>query len=61
VNCLVAKDAVILSTIANAYAHIAAKAPVVTVARVTAEQQAVRKTSTFRLLYNSVVKKLNGK
>jgi hypothetical protein len=40
VNCLVAKDAVILSTIANAYAHTAAKVPVVTAAPVMAEQQA---------------------
>jgi hypothetical protein len=40
VNCLVAKDAVIPSTIANAFAHTVAEVPIVTAAPVTAEQQA---------------------
>ena len=60
-NCLAAKDAVIPSTIANAYALTAAKVPVVTAAQVTAEQQAARKTNILRPLNNSVVKKLNVK
>jgi len=46
-SCLVATDAANSSTIANAYAHTAAKVLAATAAQATAEQQADKKPVFF--------------